>query len=343
MNITYNMNEFYQLVSNNNNVYKSQNKEYKTVLTADSDVENMQKDMKEFKKRVRSLKNYNPNTYVESKMSMQLDNFKKAYNGLKEKYKKIDDNEEVSKQMESLEGLIKDNEKSLKKIGIKYDDKGYLEYDDSKIEEVDSKTLKTLFSGKESFIYKAGKLINKVEDAVEKTAVKSEKVSYHRTVKYTDDELAFAYKCSDIQEVMIGMKSENDFIKTVEDNVADIENSIYYEVYAESVQYRTDYLDGFVKLYNELVNKKSESCVEKMKEYSKNNENTLNAIGITLDENGYMKFEQLSVNDKKITDNVEKLFGENASYQEGIHSMARELLNKTLKTEKLGITVDITI
>lgn len=346
MNITYNMSDFYQLVSDNNNIYKSQNKEHKTVLTADSNVEDMQEDITTLRKKIRSLKSYHNNTYVESKLSKQLESFKDAYNELKEKYDSVSDNEKLSKELNKLENLISDNMKSLKKVGIKYNDKGYLTYDSEKLEDVEDSTLETLFSGNDSFISKANKIVGKIEDAANDTAVKSERVAYHRTVSYSDEELQLAYHCADVQNVMIGLSAENTIIKGIEDTIADIENSVYIGVYQESVKYRTAYQESFVELYNTLLEKADESTVKQMKELSSMQKDTLNAIGLSFDESGKMEIAEDVKNiskDVDFTTNIEKLFGENATYREGINSIADELLNKTLKTEKLGITIDITV
>lgn len=346
MNITYNMSDFYQLVRDNNNIYKSQNKEHKTVLTADSNVENMQDDITTLRKKIRSLKSYHNNTYVETKLSKQLESFKDAYNELKEKYDSVSDNEKLSKELNKLENLISDNMKSLKKVGIKYNDKGYLTYDSEKLEDVEDSTLETLFSGNDSFISKANKIVGKIEAAANDTAVKSERVAYHRTVSYSNEELTFAYHCADIQNVMTGMSDENTIIKGIEDTITDIENSDYSADYQESVGYRTAYQESFVKLYNALLAKADESTAKQMKELSSMQKDTLNAIGISFDESGKMGIaedvESLS-KDEDFTANIEKLFGKKAIYREGINSIANELLNKTLKTEKLGITIDITV
>jgi esterase/lipase superfamily enzyme len=137
----------------------------KLVREADEDVEAFQKKFEEFRKTVRKLHNYSSSDTTNEKLKDYLTDFTDTYNSMIEDKDKITD-KSLLKQLDKLETLFDDNSTALKKLGLKKNDDGELEFDDEKFDdEADSeqKTINSLFTGTDSFIGQAFLLMRKID------------------------------------------------------------------------------------------------------------------------------------------------------------------------------------
>ena len=89
----------------------------KQVRETDEDIQNMQEGISGFRKIIRTLRNYSPNTITKDKLEKNLESFVKEYNELKKDSKNIE-NKDIKKELLKMDELISENKKELKKIGM---------------------------------------------------------------------------------------------------------------------------------------------------------------------------------------------------------------------------------
>jgi hypothetical protein len=174
-------------VQNNDNRYTR----YYTKLlrVADDDVGEFQEKFEDFRKIVRRLNNYSSNDTTDDKLKDYLSDFADTYNSMKEKREDITDSS-LKKQLDKLDTLIDDNEKSLKKLGLKKNDDGELEFDEDTFDDdADQKTINKLFTGTDSFIDQARKLMRKIDYSANDAHIVSTVQNLSDTVTYSEEDL----------------------------------------------------------------------------------------------------------------------------------------------------------
>ena len=114
--ISYSTSDLLDKITNNGNSYISNYS--KRVREADTDVQDLQKQLVTFRKDVKNLRNYSSDSYNKKQVKRQLTAFVKSYNSLKSSSDQAD-NASIKKEMDKLEEYLSDNEKSLKKLRIK--------------------------------------------------------------------------------------------------------------------------------------------------------------------------------------------------------------------------------
>jgi hypothetical protein len=137
----------------------------KLVREADEDVEKFQDKFDDFRKTVRKLHNYSSNDTTNEKLKDYLTDFTDTYNSMVKNKDSITD-KSLLKQLDNLDSLIDDNAKALKKLGLKKNDDGELEFDDEKFDDdadSEQKTINSLFTGTDSFIGQAFLLMRKID------------------------------------------------------------------------------------------------------------------------------------------------------------------------------------
>ena len=290
----------------------------KKVSESDTDMEALQEDITKLKKTVKSLGKYSESGTTKTRLKSQLESLVKTYNSYNKKAGKISD-DETKEQIEKLEELFSDNEKALKKIGLKKSDKK-LELDSDTFDDADQKWINKLFVGRNSFVKQASKIVRKLEDCAEKAQYSVKEHNFSGTMWYSDDDInlvQFFMQTSNNANILhnLGesMENGNDNEDIVKDNL---------NFFAEC----SNYYD------NEYYDKVKALCVDNQSELSK--------IGITVENTDgkiTMKYNDDMTNfDREAFIN---LFGKNAEFVNSIKECYINGYAQTIKAEKIGVSI----
>lgn len=211
MAIQYTPSELIGKISNNNFTYT--NSYNKRVREADTDVEDLQKEIEDFRKNIRSLKNYSSGVTTKSKLEKQLNKLVKSYNSMQKAAGNVTD-DKVKEQMTKLEDLISDNEKNLKKIGLKKSSDGKFSFDEEAFEDAEDKDIDKLFSGKDSFIDLANKIMRKVEKSADEAQYDMVERRISRTTRYDAQDIVVAQKFTLADAVVSTLAAYNDRVQS---------------------------------------------------------------------------------------------------------------------------------
>lgn len=325
MNISYSATDLYNKIVSNGNSYISSYR--KKVREADTNVQDLQEDIESFRKSVRKLKNFDPDTITRSKLEKYLDEFAESYNEIKDSSEKITD-KELSKTLSKLEDFMDENEKSLKKLGLK-ESNGKWTFDSELLEKTKDSDINKLFDGKDAIFSQLDKLMRKVEKQADEEEYQTVLRNFHTVTKYSDEEMEQGIASRFMILTMNNVQAHNSVVQSY-DSTGDI---------SEVMQG----LESFCADYNDIVSNPTEAVkkyVDKMTEETKACEEYLNNIGITI-QNRHLEWTGGKTVDDTYKESYEALFGENASYGTNIITYAKNIFNTTMKTESLGITIDI--
>ena len=318
-----------QKISQNNNTYTNSYK--KKVREADADIEALQEDAEAFRKSVRALKRYSPGVTTKTRLEKQLKELAKSYNSMKKSAAGVT-NEDVKKQLSELEDLFSENEKELKKIGLKKTD-GKYEFDSDIFEEAEDKIIDSLLTGKDSFIRQADKIMSRVEAGADDAEYHYVERNISRTTRYEQEDMEVVALLTLAGEVTSVMKAYGGKIQagTLED--ADKENIEQDLIYLGQAMYITD------------KNEESEN-LEKLNQLCRDNENKLAQIGLkfdseykklTYDENTDMSSDAFKSAFYELFEKSE-VSGEPA-FWEKLSKYSRNVFNGIIKPETIGISI----
>lgn len=324
MNISYSATDLYKKIQENGNSYISSYR--KNVREANVNVQSLQEDVESFRKSVRRLKNFDSDTFTREKLEKYLDDFAEKYNELKESGEKITD-KELSKTLSKLDDFMEENKKSLKKLGLKESD-GKWTFDSELLEKTKDSDIDKIFEGNDAIFKKLDKLMRKVEKNADEEEYQTVLRNFHTVTKYSekDMEQGIASRCMIL--TVDNVKAYNSVVQNY-DSASDISGVMQG-------------LDIFCADYNDIVSNPTEVAeeyVDKMKKETDAYEEHLNNIGITI-QDGYLEQIYGKVVDDTYKNSYAALFGENAAYGTLIKTYAKNIFDKTFKTENLGITID---
>lgn len=298
----------------------------KKVSESDTDMEALQEDITKLKKTVKSLGKYSESGTTKTRLKSQLESLVKTYNTYNKKAGKISD-DETKEQIEKLEELFSENEKALKKIGLKKSDKK-LELDSDTFDDADQKWINKLFVGRNSFVNQASKIVRKLEDCADKAQYSVKERNFSGTMRYSDDDINLVKffigttnNANILSNLGVGMESgkyNEDIVDTVKENL---------KTFAEwSDNYDSEGYDS------EYYNKVKAFCIDNQSELSK--------IGITVEDTDgkiTMKYDNDITNfDREAFIN---LFGKNAEFINSIKECYINGYAQTIKAEKIGVSI----
>lgn len=292
----------------------------KKVNESNSDVETLQENIAKLKKNVKKLEKYSEDTTPKTRLKSHLESLVNTYNTYKKNAGKISD-DETKEQIEKLEKLFADNEKALKKVGLKKSDKK-LELDSDIFDEADQKTINKLFTGRNSFAKQADKIIRKIEECADKVQNSVKEHTFSSLVRYSEDDVdlaMFLIVSKDNANVLarLGEGVENGAYN--EDGIK--QNLSLFAKYSSSDWYDNEYHD-------------------KVKALCENNKNELSKIGITVENTDgkiTMKYDDDMTNfDREAFIN---LFGKNAEFVKGVKECYTDGFNQIIKAEKIGVSI----
>ena len=324
MNISYSATALYNKISSNGNSYISSYR--KNVREANVNVQGLQEDIEGFRKSVRKLKNFDSDTVTRSKLEKYLEDFAKSYNELKDSGEKITD-KKLSKTLSKLEDFMEENKKSLKKLGLKESD-GEWSFDSELLEETKDSDINKLFEGSDALFKQLDKLMRKVEKKADEEEYQMVLRNFHTVTKYSADDMEQGKAARFMILTVDNVQARNSVVKNY-DSTSDI---------SEVMQG----LDTFCADYNDIVSNPTEvvkEYVDKIVNETKACEEHLNNIGITI-QDGHLKRTDGAVVDEAYKNSYAALFGDNATYGTLIKMYAKNIFDKTFKTENLGIKID---
>lgn len=332
MAISFTMGDFYDKISSANNVYVHPKAVRKQVRTADEDVQNMQGDIANFRKKVRALENYSSATYYKSKIEKQWKGFTDAYNDLKDKYESVSDNKELSETLMKLDETINDHAKQLRKVGVKINDKGKLSFDSDKFDEAKKSDIETLLTGNDSFIRKTTKIVRNIDKNAQTAEYFLKEINVNIATRYSEEAVDIANKATFLHKSV--ESSQEMAAKITEGTLA-----------ASEALRVNDYNKSFVETYNEMigVDDFDSDYIGHIINQTKNKENMLSEIGISIQEDNKLTVQEkdeVQIEGDAFKNAYTALFEENAAYANLIKTYTKEIFKSVLNTDNLGISID---
>jgi hypothetical protein len=333
--MTINASTLIDTIQNNGNKYT---RSYtKQVREADEDVEDFQDNLVGFKKIVRKLHNYSSTNTTDDKVKSYLSDLADTYNTLVKNKDSIT-NSSLQKQLDKLDTLIDDNAKSLKKLGLKKTD-GKLEFDEDTFDDdANTKTIKKLFEGTDSF----GDQLFKITRDIDSSSSDAQYVTSERhlssTTKYSDSDYLKANLYLLVQQgaSLLNYYCEHSNNGTTID-YNDEKNTIANTL--DSVVLGLNYTtttDNLIKSYE-------------------NNKDNLAKLGVSYDDatgkfsldvscdntTGNVTYTSSGANYSIDADAFDAVFNSSEdSFYSALNSYSKDGFNNTMKTSTIGVTID---
>ena len=327
MNISYSASDLYNKISSNGNTFISSYR--KRVREADTNVQDLQEDIESFRKNIRNLKNYDSDTITKSKLEKYLNEFADSYNELKDSAEKITD-KELSETLAKLEDFMGENEKSLKKLGLK-EANGEWSFDSEVFQETKDKDINKLFEGNDAIFKQMDKLMRKVEKQADEEEYQMVLRSFHSVTQYSQEEMGQASSSYYVYGVVGTLQKSNTEVQNYDASTGASSENIKLGI------------DGFLWGYNDVVKDATDSIsdyVSYMIDKTKENAISFDKLGITVKDDGMLEYYSDAIIDDAFKEGYAALFGESATYGNLMKTYTKNVFDITMKKESLGITID---
>jgi hypothetical protein len=322
MSINYNASDFLNRITNNNNYYYTSSYT-KNVREADDDVESFQSKFSEFRKIVRRLNNYNSNDTTEDKLKDYLSDLADTYNSMSKKAENITDSS-LKKYLNKLDTLIDDNAKSLKKLGLKKNDDGELEFDEDTFDDdFDQKVADKLFTGTDSFIDQARKLMRNIDYSASDAEFVTTEKRFYNGIKYSDEEITQAKAYLNLLNSSTVLNKLNSYIQNDMVGSAD-KTDVFseFEKFAKNLNL-TDKNGEAEKIYKTICNEKD-----------------FENLGFTFNEDEkkieYVRKEDRNVANSDFKDSFAALFGDGTSLIDELNRYCQNGYDQTIKISDIN-------
>lgn len=327
MAIQYTATDFLNKLSANNFSYTNSYK--KKVREANTDVETLQEDIIKLKKTVKSLGKYSEGVTSKTRLEKQLESLVKTYNSMDKDTGKIS-NDELAKQMDKFDKLFSENEKSLKKVGLKKSD-GKLEFDSEVFEDAEDKFISKLFEGKDSFIKQADKLIRRIEECADNAQYSMVERTFGSTIRYGTEEMQLAHS--------FVLAKETTRILAICGGL--MEMGALTEEYEEELKTDLGIFSGYV--YNN-ANYYEDENYDKLQALCEDKKEELSKIGLTFNENldgknEMMYDDTIDIDSAEFQEAYISLFGNNSEFVNNITDCCSNGFDSVLNTEKIGVSI----
>lgn len=325
MAIQYTPSDLISKISKNDFAYTNSYK--KRVREADTDVEGLQKEIEDFRKNVRSLRTYSSGVTTKSKLEKHLNKLVKSYNSMKKAAVNVTD-DEVKEQMSKLENLFTDNEKNLKKIGIKKASDGKLSFDKEVFEDAEDKDIDKLFLGKDSFIDMANKIMRKVEKSADEAQYDMVERRISRTTRYDQQDILLAEEYLLADSVVSTLEAYNNKVQSGTLDTTDKEENLYLDFRILAATYNIDPDD------------KSGQKANIKKLYIDNKDNLAN-IGLSFNtDKTSMTFDNtIDMTTASFKNAYQTLFASGSVFVNGISEYIKNAFSNIINPEKLGVSI----
>ena len=321
MNIQYKPFDLIDTIRDNNLSYT--HSFTKKVTTADANVEKLQDKAESFRKSVKKLKRYSPGGISREMLTDQAEDLVKSYNAMKNSSDLVTD-KDVQKQLSKLDKLFSDNERTLRKAGIEKLNGKYT-FDRAAFAEASEKTINTLFTGHDSLVGKADKILRNVEETTDDIQYVTSEYNVSSTLKYEEKDMLTAeystiagQATSTLKLIPSGALSDS----SMRDSVRDL-----LQLFSKSA-YRTNSAGK-----NENIDKLNQLCLDQKDRLAK--------PGLTLDSGQKnMIFDaNVDMTTADFQNTYNELFGKNAAFGNTVIQYSKNVFNDIIKPDQIGVSI----
>lgn len=321
MNIQYKPFDLIDTIRDNNLSYT--HSFTKKVTTADANVEKLQDKAESFRKSVKKLKRYSPGGISREMLTDQAEDLVKSYNAMKNSSDLVTD-KDVQKQLSKLDKLFSDNERTLRKAGIEKLNGKYT-FDRAAFAEASEKTINTLFTGHDSLVGKADKILRNVEETTDDIQYVTSEYNVSSTLKYEEKDMLTAeystiagQATSTLKLIPSGALSDS----SMQDSVRDL-----LQLFSKSA-YRTNSAGK-----NENIDKLNQLCLDQ--------KNRLAKLGLTFDSGQKnMIFDaNVDMTTADFQNTYNELFGKNAAFGNTVIQYSKNVFNDIIKPDQIGVSI----
>lgn len=324
MTIQYSSSDLIKKIAGNNYSYTYSS--VKKVTEADANVKKLQDKAEAFKKKVKTLNRYTSGSISKDLLSNQVEDLVKTYNDMKNSSSAVTD-KDVQKQITKLEKLFSDNEKNLKKIGVT-NVNGKYSFSSDTFEDASDKIINTLFVGHDSFIGKANKIMNKIEETADDAQYIVSEYKINHTHTYKDTDIVQAASTALAGQTASSIKAYNRIVQSGSDIPANFQESmdLFLTEFAKSV-YRTDSTND-----NENIDRLNQLCLDHEEELAK--------LGLTFDgDYKNMRYDTVDATTSDFQSTLNDLFGENATFGNTVSEYCKNIFNDIVQPDKIGVSI----
>ncbi len=321
MNIQYKPFDLIDTIRDNNLSYT--HSFTKKVTTADANVEKLQDKAESFRKSVKKLKRYSPGGISREMLTDQAEDLVKSYNAMKNSSDLVTD-KDVQKQLSKLDKLFSDNERTLRKAGIEKLNGKYT-FDRAAFAEASDKTINTLFTGHDSLVGKADKILRNVEETTDDIQYVTSEYNVSSTLKYEEKDMLTAeystiagQATSTLKLIPSGALSDS----SMRDSVRDL-----LQLFSKSA-YRTNSAGK-----NENIDKLNQLCLDQKDRLAK--------LGLTFDSGQKnMIFDaNVDMTTADFQNTYNELFGKNAAFGNTVIQYSKNVFNDIIKPDQIGVSI----
>ena len=321
MNIQYKPFDLIDTIRDNNLSYT--HSLTKKVTTADANVEKLQDKAESFRKSVKKLKRYSPGGISREMLTDQAEDLVKSYNAMKNSSDLVTD-KDVQKQLSKLDKLFSDNERTLRKAGIEKLNGKYT-FDRAAFAEASEKTINTLFTGHDSLVGKADKILRNVEETTDDIQYVTSEYNVSSTLKYEEKDMLTAeystiagQATSTLKLIPSGALSDS----SMQDSVRDL-----LQLFSKSA-YRTNSAGK-----NENIDKLNQLCLDQKDRLAK--------LGLTFDSGQKnMIFDaNVDMTTADFQNTYNELFGKNAAFGNTVIQYSKNVFNDIIKPDQIGVSI----
>lgn len=321
MNIQYKPFDLIDTIRDNNLSYT--HSFTKKVTTADANVEKLQDKAESFRKSVKKLKRYSPGGISREMLTDQAEDLVKSYNAMKNSSDLVTD-KDVQKQLSKLDKLFSDNERTLRKAGIEKLNGKYT-FDRAAFAEASEKTINTLFTGHDSLVGKADKILRNVEETTDDIQYVTSEYNVSSTLKYEEKDMLTAeystiagQATSTLKLIPSGALSDS----SMQDSVRDL-----LQLFSKSA-YRTNSAGK-----NENIDKLNQLCLDQKDRLAK--------LGLTFDSGQKnMIFDaNVDMTTADFQNTYNELFGKNAAFGNTVIQYSKNVFNDIIKPDQIGVSI----
>lgn len=321
MNIQYKPFDLIDTIRDNNLSYT--HSFTKKVTTADANVEKLQDKAESFRKSVKKLKRYSPGGISREMLTDQAEDLVKSYNAMKNSSDLVTD-KDVQKQLSKLDKLFSDNERTLRKAGIEKLNGKYT-FDRAAFAEASEKTINTLFTGHDSLVGKADKILRNVEETTDDIQYVTSEYNVSSTLKYEEKDMLTAEYSTIAGQATSTLKlipSDALSDSSMRDSVRDL-----LQLFSKSA-YRTNSAGK-----NENIDKLNQLCLDQKDRLAK--------LGLTFDSGQKnMIFDaNVDMTTADFQNTYNELFGKNAAFGNTVIQYSKNVFNDIIKPDQIGVSI----
>ncbi len=307
---------------NNLNTYGNSYTVRKTSIKSyeDTNATSLSKSAKKLRDNCRALAKSDFSSGASSNIMTKIGKLIDSYNNL---VKECDKNYDktLATELEKMDKIITDNLSSLKRAGVKYEDKK-LKLDSEVLKELNSPTkLTKVFAGNNEFISGMQKCANRAYNKLKTKTIEKEAPVYNK-INIPDNVSACALSAGNLNSTLNSLMSGTPNISLI---------AQYVEKYNDLIQKSSS--------ANDTLTDEEANYISNIKTATANNAGNLSLIGITSDADGKLSIDMDMLNNAD-ANIISNLFGENGNYSTPVKEEVTGLFAELVDAAKAGISID---